>query len=161
MGCSIIEKGFVMKERGIGIALKRNKRSFFVEITMLGKLTHEDYQLFTPMVDKVLEETKTIKADLLGFVPIVDKVVDKVLEETKVSDINLLVDMRDFEGWEFMAAWDNLKFGVEHRNDFEKMAILGDKNWEKAATSMMNHLIQGEAEFFNEREKALSWLLNQ
>jgi len=144
-----------MKEHGISVALKRNKRSFFIEINMLGKLTHEDYLIFTPMVDKVLEEVKAIKGDLLAFVPI----VDKVLEETKVIEPNLLIDMRDFEGWELIAAWDNLKFGLKHRNDFKKLAIVGDKNWEETATSMMSHLIEGEAEFFKERKQALSWLL--
>jgi hypothetical protein len=46
----------VIKEHGIGIAIKRNKKRLFIEIVMLGKLTHEDYQTFVPMVDKALKE---------------------------------------------------------------------------------------------------------
>ncbi len=124
----------VIKEHGIGIAIKRNKQRLFIEIVMLGKLTHEDYQTFVPMVDKALKEAKSIEADLL-------------------------VDMRDFKGWGFMAAWDDFKFGVKHRNAFKKTAIIGDEKWEEASTVMMSHLMKGKAKFFKEREKALSWLL--
>ena len=106
----------------------------FIEITMLGKLTHEDYKIFVPMVDKALKKAKGIEADLL-------------------------IDMRGFKGWEFMAAWDDFKFGVKHRNAFKKMAIVGDKNWEDASTAMMSHLMSGKPKFFKKREKALSWLL--
>ncbi|RRS32286.1 MAG: hypothetical protein P794_01350 [Epsilonproteobacteria bacterium (ex Lamellibrachia satsuma)] len=124
----------IIKEHGIGIAMKRNKKRLFIEITMLGKLTHEDYRIFVPMIDKALKETKG-------------------------SAVDLLVDMRDFKGWEFVAAWDDFKFGVKHRNAFDKMAIIGNKKWEEASIAMMSHLMEGKAKYFNKREKALSWLL--
>ncbi|TET87959.1 MAG: STAS/SEC14 domain-containing protein [Sulfurovum sp.] len=124
----------VIKEHGIGIAIKRNKKRLFIEIVMLGKLTHKDYQIFVPMVDKALKEVKGLEADLL-------------------------VDMRGFKGWKFMAAWDDYKFGVKHRNAFKKTAIVGGKKWEETSTAMMSHLMKGKAKFFKEREKALSWLL--
>ncbi len=123
-----------IKEHGIGIAIKRNKKRLFIEITMLGKLTHEDYKLFVPLVDKALKEAKGLEADLL-------------------------VDMKRLKGWEFLAAWDDFKFGVKHRNVFDKMAIIGSKKWEEESVAMMSHLMKGKAKFFKEREKALSWLL--
>jgi hypothetical protein len=126
--------GKTIKEHGISVAIKRNKKRLFIEIIMLGKLTHEDYQIFVPMVDKALKEAKKIEADLL-------------------------VDMRDFKGWEFLAAWDDFKFGVKHRNAFDRMAIIGNKKWEEASSGMMSHLMKGKVKFFKEREKALSWLL--
>ena len=124
----------IIKEHGISIAIKRNKKRLFIEIGMLGKLNHEDYQLFVPMVDKALKSTKGLEVDLL-------------------------VDMKGFKGWEFMAAWDDFKFGVKHRNAFDKMAIIGNKKWEEASTAMMSHLMKGESKFFKERDKALTWLL--
>ena len=123
-----------IKEHGIGIAIKRKKKRLFIEITMSGKLTHEDYQLFVPLVDKALKEAKGLEADLL-------------------------VDMKKLKGWEFLAAWDDFKFGVKHRNAFDKMAIIGSKKWEEESVAMMSHLMKGKAKFFKEREKALSWLL--
>jgi hypothetical protein len=124
----------VIKEHGIGIAIKRNKKRLFIEIAMLGKLTHKDYRTFVPMVDKALKEAKGIEADLL-------------------------VDMRGFKWWEFMAAWDDFKFGVKHRNACKKTAIVGNKKWEETSTAMMSHLMKGKSKFFKKREKALSWLL--
>jgi len=123
-----------IKEHGISIAIMRNKKRLFIEIVMLGKLTHKDYKTFVPMVDKALKEAKGLEADLL-------------------------VDMRKFKGWEFLAAWDDLKFGLVHRNDFTKMAIIGDKKWEEASVQMMNHLMKGQTKHFNKRGKALSWIL--
>ena len=124
----------VIKEHGIGISIKRTKKRLFIEIVMLGKLTHEDYTIFVPMIDKALKEVKGLEVDLL-------------------------VDMRAFRGWELVAGWDDLKFGVTHRNTFDKMAIIGNKKWEKLSVKMMKHLMKGKSKFFKERKKALLWLL--
>jgi len=125
-----------IKEHGIGIAIKRSKKRLFIELSMLGKLTDEDYKTFVPMINKALKEAKGLEVDLL-------------------------VDMRGFKGWEFMAAWDDFKFGVKHRNAFDKMAIVGNKKWEETSTAMMSHLMKVKSKFFKEREKALSWLLKK
>ena len=124
----------IIREHGIGIAIKRNKKKLFIEITMLGKLTHEDYQVFVPMIDKALKKVKSL-------------------------EIDLLVDMKKLKGWEFLAAWDDFKFGVKHRNAFDKVAIIGNKKWEEQSVAMMSHLMKGKTKFFKEREKALTWLL--
>jgi len=124
-----------LKEHGITLAIKRNKKRVFIEIAMLGKLTHEDYKMFVPMIDKALKKAKGLEADLL-------------------------VDMRKFKGWEFLAAWDDFKFGVKHRNAFDKMAIVGNRKWEEQSTAMMSHLMKGKMKFFKKREKALAWLLS-
>jgi len=124
----------ISKEHGIGIAIKRNQKKLFIEISMLGKLTHEDYQVFVPMIDKALKKAKNLETDLL-------------------------VDMKKLKGWEFLAAWDDFKFGVKHRNAFDKVAIIGSKKWEDQSVAMMSHLMKGKVKFFKEREKALSWLL--
>jgi hypothetical protein len=123
-----------IKEHGISIAIKRNKQRLFIELAMLGKLTHEDYQVFVPMIDKALKEAKGLEADLL-------------------------VDMTKFAGWELLAAWDDLKFGVKHRNAFGKMAVVGNKKWEEQSVKMMRYLTKGKIKFFKERDEALSWLL--
>ena len=125
-----------MKEHGIGIAIKRNKKRLFIEITMMGKLTHEDYKIFVPMVDKALKEAKGLEADLL-------------------------VDMKRLKGWELLAAWDDFKFGVKHRNAFDRMAIIGSKKWEEQSMAMVSHLMKGKSKFFKERGEALSWLLKK
>ncbi len=123
-----------VKEHGISIAIKRSKKRLFIEITMIGKLTHEDYKVFVPMIDKALKEAKGLEVDLL-------------------------VDMRKFKGWELLAAWDDFKFGIKHRNKFDKMAIVGNKKWEEQSTVMMSHLMKGKMKFFQKRGEALTWLM--
>jgi hypothetical protein len=85
--------------------------------------------------------------------------IDRALKEAKGLEVNLLVDMRGFKGWEMLAAWDDMKFGLKPHNDFSKMAIVGDKKWEALSTKMMSHLMSGKSKFFKSREKALAWLL--
>jgi hypothetical protein len=123
-----------IKEHGISIAIKRSKKRVFIEVVMIGKLKHEDYQLFVPMIDKALKEAKGLEVDLLA-------------------------DMTAFKGWEFLAAWDDFKFGIKHRNAFDKVAIVGNKKWEEVSIAMMSHLMKGKSKFFKQREKALAWLL--
>ncbi len=123
-----------IKEHGVGISLKRVEERLFVELVMIGKLTHEDYGLFVPMIDKAMQETPDVKMDML-------------------------IDMRAIEGWEPRAAWDDFKFGLEHRSDFSKMAIVGEKTWQKLSAKISGWWVSGETRYFEEREAALAWLL--
>ena len=36
-------------------------------------------------------------------------------------------EMKDFRGWELKAFWEDVKFDAKHANDFEKIAMVGDK----------------------------------
>ena len=123
-----------VKEHGIGIAIKRSQKKLFIELTMIGKLRHEDYETFVPLIDKALKEAKKMEVDLL-------------------------VDMRDFKGWELLAAWDDMKYGIKYRNSFDKMAIVGNKKWEELSMKMFRYFMGGETRFFKSREKALRWVL--
>ena len=124
-----------IKEHGISVAIKKANDKLFIELTMIGKLTHEDYETFVPMIDKALKESKNLEADIL-------------------------VDMREFKGWKLRAAWDDMKFGIKYRNKFKKMAVVGDKKWEELSIEMMDHLSKGKMKFFKDRDKALNWLLS-
>lgn len=45
--------------------------------------------------------------------------------------IRVLFRMRDFHGWEPVAFWDEVKFDLKHFGDIERLAMVGDKQWEK------------------------------
>ena len=45
--------------------------------------------------------------------------------------IRVLFIMRDFHGWEPVAFWDEVKFDLKHFGDIERLAMIGDKQWEK------------------------------
>lgn len=123
-----------VEEHGIGISIKRTKKRVFIELSMIGTLKDKDYKMFVPMIDKALKKAKELEVDML-------------------------VDMRGFKGWELLAAWDDMKFGIKHRKSFNKIAIIGNKKWEELSIKMMSGMMKGETKYFKERDKALSWLL--
>lgn len=122
-----------MQSHGIQIDLIRIGDRVFVEFTLRGKLTHEDYKTFVPFVESAIG----------GLPP---------------KSLYILVDMRKFEGWTPRAAWDDFRFGLEIRKDVAKMAIVGDRKWEELAAKMTDWMIAGDAKFFNSIEEARRWL---
>ena len=120
---------------GIRIDLSRIGEKVFVEFVLLGKLTHEDYETFVPMIEHAVK----------GLPP---------------RSLNILIDMRRFEGWTPKAAWNDFKFGLELRDDIDKMAVVGDKMWEALFTRMAGWMISGQAKFFESVEEARRWLTN-
>ena len=43
--------------------------------------------------------------------------------------VRVVFDMgEDFHGWELAAAWDDATFGMKHRSDFEKCAVVGGQS---------------------------------
>jgi SpoIIAA-like len=74
--------------------------------------------------------------------------------------IRMLLDMTEFK-WEKVEAWlPDLKFGHEFHHQIEKMAIVGDKSWEKWITHLAKYAYASEAKFFHSADisKAWTWL---
>ncbi len=124
-----------IEEHGISVAMKRTEDALFIELDMKGKLTHEDYEVFVPILERALKEAAG-------------------------REVNMLVDMTEFKGWKMHTAWDDMVFGLKHRGDFDKIAIVGKKKWEEVAVKMMAPLMKGKIKFFKNRAKAIKWLLN-
>lgn len=99
------------------------------------KLTDEDYkQVLIPRVEAIIQEH---------------------------GKARLLLDMGDqFQGWEAKAAWDDAYFGLSHRKDFEKMAVIADRRWVEWAMKAGAPLFSGEMKTFapNERAEAHRWI---
>ena len=73
----------------------------------------------------------------------------------------LLLDMgEEFLGWEPAAAWDDARFGLAHRNDFEKMCVVGGPGWVDWSLKIGALFIGGELKNFpaGAREEALHWV---
>jgi len=106
-------------------------RRFFIKA--LGTLTDADYHELVPRLETAIA----------GFGP-----------------LRLFVDMEEFEGWEMLAAWNDFVFGLKHWNDFERMALIGDKRWEDVAARAMDALTKGEVRRFPaaERGAAHAWI---
>jgi hypothetical protein len=53
-----------------------------------------------------------------------------------------------FSGWTPASLLDEVRFDVRHRNDFEKVAVVGESRWERVATRLSAPLFSGEVRFF-------------
>ncbi len=72
-----------------------------------------------------------------------------------------LVDMGDeFHGLEAAAFWDDAYFGLKHRNDFEKVGVIGGPRWVEWGLKIATMIMSGEVRCFSpsEREEAVSWI---
>lgn len=94
------------------------------------------------------------KEDYGNMVPEVEAVVQEK------GSANLLLDMTDFK-WEALDAWgSDMKFGRDYHEKIEKMAIVGDKRWQKWLAKIADPFYAGEAEYYTsaDSEAAWSWL---
>jgi hypothetical protein len=99
------------------------------------KLTHQDYQeVFIPQLNQRLAHTGKIRV--------------------------LCYLANEFKGWELGAAWDDAVFGINHRHDFEKIAVVGDEQWIKWATKIGSFFLDGQVATFTSKEfrEALIWV---
>jgi len=64
--------------------------------------------------------------------------------------IRVLFIMRDFHGWEPVAFWDEVKFDLKHFGDIERLAIVGDKQWEKFLGVFGRPFTAAEIRYFDE-----------
>jgi len=101
----------------------------------LGTLTDLDYQnVLIPQLDSLIKEYGKAKC--------------------------LFVMDEAFQGWELEAAWDDATFGLRHRNDFEKIAVVGGPRWVEWCAKLSAHLMSGEIKTFStgDLEKAWEWI---
>lgn len=122
-----------IKRHGLSIGIERSGSNIFLSLKAIGKLTHEDYETITPMIDSALNAVKE-------------------------PQVKALIDGTELEGWEVRAAWDDFKIGLKHGNEFVKIAIYGNKHWQEIAAKVGAWFVSGEVRYFENEEDALAWL---
>src|SRR5215831_2805635 len=75
-----------------------------VGVKLSGKLHDEDYKKFVPLIDAEL---------------------------ARDGKVRLLAQFHDFHGWDMEALWDDIKFATTYCTKVERIALVGDKAWEK------------------------------
>jgi hypothetical protein len=97
-----------------------------------GKLHDEDYKTFVPAIDAAAKDGK----------------------------IRLLAQFHDFQGWDARALWDDIKFSTTHCTKFERIALVGDKTWEKWMAKVCAPFTMAKVQYFDatEIDKAWAWL---
>jgi hypothetical protein len=104
-----------------------------LEVRVTGKLTKEAYQKFVPAVDAQIKE---------------------------YGKLRILFVMQDFHGWTAGAMWEDLKFDLKHWKDIERLAIVGDKKWEKGMAAFCKPFTKASIRYFDvvQVDEARQWL---
>jgi hypothetical protein len=63
----------------------------------------------------------------------------------------------NFQGAEAGAMWDDTKFGFKHRNDFEKLALVGGPKWMEWLTKLAAKVFSGETKTFTREQFQEAW----
>jgi len=121
------------QRHGLSVGIERVENTFFLTLKAQGKLTHQDYQVINPMLDSAVAEVKEPK-------------------------VKVLFDGSELDGWEPRAAWDDLKLGLKHGNEFQKIAIYGHKKWQALAAKIGSWFIAGDVQYFEDVNDAITWL---
>jgi hypothetical protein len=120
-----------VQSKAIHIAHKAGEK--FVEVKISGTLTVEDYEHFVPEMDQRIKD---------------------------LGKIRLMVLFENFHGWTAGAMWEDTKFGLKHYSDIERLAIVGDKKWEKGMAYFCKPFTKAEVQYFDvsKIEEAKKWL---
>jgi len=62
-----------------------------------------------------------------------------------------------FEGWNLEAAWDDASIGLQHRSDFEKIAVVGGPAWMEWCVKLAGFLMKGEVRTFPREQLSAAW----
>jgi hypothetical protein len=113
--------------------LQERNTGKILEVRVSGKLTHNDYKSLVPAFEQLVKQH---------------------------GKIRILLEMADFHGWEAGALWDDLKFDLKHFSDIEKLAMVGDKKWEKGMSVFCRPFTTTHIRYFDSSaiEEARAWL---
>ncbi|WP_237066988.1 STAS/SEC14 domain-containing protein [Microbulbifer guangxiensis] len=120
-------------KHGLSLGIERIGREFFLYIRVVGKLTHDDYEIITPMLESALSAVAHPR-------------------------VKALVDITELHGWELRAAWDDLKLGLRHGSEFSHIAVIGEEGWQELATKVAGWFTAASTRYFEDRCDALEWL---
>jgi hypothetical protein len=62
--------------------------------------------------------------------------------------------MENFHGWTAGALWEGLKFDIKHFKDIERIAMVGEKAWEKGMATFCKPFITAKSRYFDRAERA-------
>jgi len=117
----------------MSVQLEKQADTKVLEVKVSGKLSKKDYEQFVPETENLIEE---------------------------FGKIRVLFEMHDFHGWDAGALWEDVKFDVKHFSDIERLALVGERSWQKGMSVFCRPFTRAKIKYFEpeQREQALEWL---
>jgi hypothetical protein len=117
----------------MAIDIHKENGSKILTVRASGKLSKEDYEQFVPHIERLIEQE---------------------------GKIRILFEMHDFHGWDIAALWEDIKFDAKHFADIERLALVGDKKWEKGMSVFCKPFTTAKVKYFDttEQQQARRWV---
>lgn len=117
----------------MAIEFKEQEGGKVVIVRVTGKLSKDDYQAFVPELERLMGQ---------------------------FGKIRVLFEMLDFYGWDAGALWADIKFDIKHFSDIERLALVGDKKWEKGMSAFCRPFTTAKIKYFDlaDIQKAQEWI---
>ena len=106
----------------------REDNIFAVRVS--GRVTHEEYQAFLPELENLIK---------------------------RYGKISLLIELDQLQGAELTAMKDDMTFGLSNQQSFEKIAIVGEKLWERLGVALSKPFIDAEMKYFDKSASHDAW----
>lgn len=115
------------------IQLNEKGTTKVMAVRVSGKLVKEDYERFVPEFERLVKEH---------------------------GKIRVLFEMVDFHGWKAGALWQDIKFDFKHFTDIERVAMVGDRKWQKGMSFFCKPFTTAKIRYFDraQRDAARAWL---
>ena len=123
----------IINQHSLSISIKRTRGKYFLIFKAVGKLTHQDYEMITPLLVSALSGCEKPRLDIL-------------------------IDITQFRGWSLRAAWNDFIRGLKHCGEFERVAVYGSQEWQRLLSKAGNWFIAGEVQYFENRLSAQRWI---
>ena len=117
----------------MGIELTQQDGGRVLEVHVSGKLTGDDYERLVPEVERLIGQHGRLR---------------------------VLFDMHDFHGWTAGALWEDIKFDLKHFRDIERLALVGERQWESGMATFCRPFTTATIRYFDraQAEDARRWL---
>ncbi len=101
-----------------------------IVVKATGLLSDEDYREFVPKLEELIN---------------------------RQGRVCLLVEFENFKGWDPKALWADFKLGLEHPDNFKKIAIVGEKAWHHLFAVVVRAFSGAEVRYFEHDQIKEAW----
>lgn len=76
-----------------------------------------------------------------------------------LTPLRVLLEMKDFHGWDSSGLWEDIKFDLKHFSGVERVAMVGEKEWQKGMSQFCRPFTTAKVRYFDQSalDEARQW----